>query len=377
MYICYGNCQARNVSEELERRGECTIYRHIRSTFATLNTNCSIDNVFQSIVTNDELSSHFGDDAPELINVLTPQDNLSSEDVIFINTFHEPHNWRVYRHVDNNYIMTAQRTCLEASPDLARHVAHKYEPVVSKQTYVYRFIKFVEDVIQKSPAANVVIFVRAAPAQAYNPAPFSYLMHHDIRWKTMERLLLRLQQKHARLRLLHIDAMATAYLLLNKSKTVDNIFNRFRIENKKELVIRRDIEHFSKEFLSFCVENMFNDTLPSNSNFLSSPYQHPPLDDKNIQKNLSSEEYFSMGLFLCFLSSSDKSNLVIQHAETSPICPHTLHLLKWYALMRPNPRWRMIAANQYEKLLRLGKGRSGFVSIYKQKLNEFVQSTAK
>lgn len=377
MYICYGNCQARNVSEELERHGIRTEYRHIRSTFSTLNTENSIDETLQKIVKQDDLNSYFGDESPEFINVLSPEQNLEYKDTIFINTYHEPHNWKNFRHSKSNYILTVQSTCLAASRDLAQHVNSMYKPLHVYQTYIFRFLTFVEDVIHRSPDANIIVLVRATPAKAYNPAPFSYLMHHDARWKTMERLLLGLQKKYKRLRLLHVDAMATAYLLLNQSRTVDDIFNRFRIESKKGLIIRRDIEHFSKDFLSFCVEHMHDGNLPYNEKLLACPYKHPTIDNALIEKNLSSEENFSMGLFYCFLSSNDTSSLVIQHAETSPICPHTLHLLKWYAMMHPNPRWFKVVEVQYEKLLRLGNGRDGFVLIYKQKLDEFLHSAIK
>ncbi|QJB57242.1 SGNH/GDSL hydrolase family protein [Pseudodesulfovibrio sp. zrk46] len=350
MIYFLGNCQADFVSRTMADKGFDTTYRVLASPLTYTSHPGQIPPVLAETVKSFGLGDYFL--GRELINQFCPVTKDEAPELIVLSMFHE--NVPLFLHNEEEFIFYMDTNALTEVPAAmlwAQENCRMFQP--NPVGYLKRFKDMLEQLRKDVPKVPIVILGRLSPYPAFGPAPYSYLEKWEEFWLSAKEEMAEWPSTMENVHILEMDRVFAGIWTESETAIESHCpFLKLELEETDGQITglhaRRDIEHIgpmparlADKLIQFQkngrIEYEDSETVPRGWH---RQWRMSKLDDEAMLRKLVSGANYqcaeAIGSFFLDLSR-DRTALLVQARERMPVCHNTLHMIKAYSRIFPNP----------------------------------------
>lgn len=351
MLYFLGNCQMDFLGRAVEKSGYPCTYRVLASPFTYNSSPGIIPEDLAGMDAKFGLDKYYHD--RKLVHqyqMITPDD--PEPQLIVMNLFHE--NSPLFVNVVSKYIFFVNPEAWQKHPEFEQWMKANFGMVQAKPgSYLKRYREMLVHLRQRFPQVPIIIVSRLSHYPAFGPDPYSYLDGWSDLWRTAGPVLKSWESELGNLAVIEMDRIFGGIWDKSEKKIEAHCpFFKFKLTEENNTITglhaSRDVEHIGSMWpvLAGKIEQYLKegriDYLPEEvvpDEWLRAwqPEKFP--EDKLIEMLSSGANYQcarAIGSFFLDLGK-DYTELLARTAEFTPVCHNTLHMIKTYARIWPNP----------------------------------------
>lgn len=351
MLYFLGNCQMDFLGRELKTAGYPCTYRVLASPFTYNSSPGVIPEELAAMDAKFGLEKFYHDrKLSHQFQMITPDD--PQPQLIVINLFHE--NSPLFVHGADKYIFFVNPAAWENQPEFEVWMKDNCGVVQAKPgSYLKRYREMLGNLRERFPEVPIVVVSRLSHYPAFGPDPYSYLDAWSDIWRTARPVLKSWESEIDDLTVVELDRIFAGIWSKSEKKIEAHCpFLKFELTEENNTITglhaSRDVEHIGsmwsvlagkiEQFLKEGrIEYSEDEVVPDEWLRPWQPEKFP--EDKLIEMLSSGANYQcarAIGSFFLDLGK-DYTELLAKTAEFTPVCHNTLHMIRTYARIWPNP----------------------------------------
>ncbi len=351
MLYFLGNCQMDFLGRAVQSFGYPCTYRVLASP---LTYNSSPGIIPEELTVMDAkfgLEKYYHDR-----NLLHQFQMIASADpepqLIVMNLFHE--NSPLFVNIASNYIFFVNPEAWQEHPEFETWMKDNFGMVQPNPgTYLKRYREMLGHLRERFPQVPIIVVSRLSHYPAFGPDPYSYLEGWSDLWRTAKPVINSWASEIEDLAVIDMDRVFGGIWAGSEKKIeVHCPFLKFKLTEENDTITglhaSRDVEHIGsmwpvlaakiEQFLEEgCIDYAAEETVPDE---WLRPWQPEKFDENRLIEMLSSGANYlcarAIGSFFLDLAK-DYTDLLARTAEFTPVCHNTLHMIKTYSRIWPNP----------------------------------------
>jgi len=350
MIYFLGNCQADFVSRAMADKGYDTTYRVLASPMTYPSHPGNIPASLKAMDKVFGLNDYFH--GRELVNQFMPVTKSDNPELIVLSLFHE--NTPLFVNDDEEYVFFMDPRALNDHPKLmqwAQDNCRMFQP--NPTSYLDRYRDMLIRLRMEIPDVPIIVLSRLSHHPAFGPAPFSYLKGWDKLWMKGKDVLGSWESALDNVHILDMDRVfAGIWAESNAGIETHCPFLKVKLEETEgeitALNAQRDIEHIGP--MPARLADKLSHFLKTESIEYGQAEEIPTQwrrewqmsqmnEDVMLQKLTSGANYQSAEAIASFFLDlgRDYTDMLIMAKDRMPVCHMTLHMIKAYSRIRPNP----------------------------------------
>ncbi len=353
MLYFLGNCQMDFLGRALRRSGYPCTYRVLASPFTYNSSPGVIPEELAAMDRKFDLSKYYHDrKLLHQFQMIGPED--VRPELIVLNLFHE--NSPLFVHVADKYIFFVNAESWKEYPEFEQWMKANCGIVQAKpEGYLKRYREMLGNLRQNFPEVPIIVVSRLSHYPAFGPDPYSYLEGWDRLWQTAGSLLKSWESELENLTVIELDRIFAG--IWNGKGAEQKIeahcpFLKFELTEENDSITglhaSRDVEHIgsmwpvlARKIDRFLKEGQIEYSVEENvpEEWLR-PWEPEKFPEDQLLRMLASGSNYlcarAVGSFFLDLGK-DYTELLARTAEFTPVCHNTLHMIKTYSRIWPNP----------------------------------------
>jgi hypothetical protein len=390
MITIFGNCQARSLFLSISKFAQAQGLWLTSAEILKANQGHQVPHVLKAIIHRFNLEHYLNwrelDRQFSLFTASDPEPNL-----IVFTLFNEVE----YLHVNvrDNTRFYIHKAALAAEPRFAHFMRSNYRTrAIPVEGYFERFHDLLT-LARSQKSAPILILKRFSHHPAFGPAPYSYLAGWDDYWPQAPGRLETIAGSIPGCAVLDLDRLL-AGMLTRTGSDVQALFPFLRMsvfdsENKRQLSVRRDLEHVRQEFWDIVAGKVLefektgsiqydpDETIPGH--WSSGDFIPEHLSHSQLAEVLGSGDAFDCARGLAFLiwnPQCDFSEWIVAFKDSMPLHELVLSMMHKYAMIAPTPPLFEWSKAQEERLDADPGLDSAFKRRYRSRLGEISRIAA-
>ncbi len=351
MLYFLGNCQMDFLSRAVKEAGLPSTYRVLASP---LTYNSSPGIIPHELVVMDdkfELDKFYHDrKLAHQFQLITPHD--TAPQLIVLNLFHE--NSPLFVNNALKYIFFINPESWKEHPELEQWMKNDFGMIQpNPNAYLKRYREMLGNLRERFPQVPIIVVSRLSHYPAFGPDPYSYLDGWSALWQAAGAVIKNWESELANLTVVEMDRIFGG-IWAGSEKHIEAHcpFLKFQLTENNNTITglhaSRDVEHIGSmwpvlagKIVQFMNEKRVTyseaETVPDE---WLEPWQPEKFPEDKLMEMLSSGANYrcarAVGSFFLDLGR-DYTDLLARTAEFTPVCHNTLHMIKTYSRIWPNP----------------------------------------